>query len=347
MISLDSGTLRRHLSEGQVIPAMPLALNEDRSWSPYHQRALLRYYADAGAGGVAVGVHTTQFEIRDPKHGLFEAVLECCATEVRSRVNPGKSFAMISGICGNTEQAVGEAALARKHGYHAGLLSLSALGQASDRQLVDHCREVASLIPAIGFYLQPGIGGRTYGYRFWREFAEIDGVLAIKIAPFNRYATLEVVRAVADSGREDIALYTGNDDNIIHDLITPFPWGNPPRRIVGGLLGQWAVGTRKAVALLEEVKKSDKSAAEWAALNASLTDFNSAIFDPANEFKGCIPGINEMLRRDGLMPSRRCLDPHEDLSPGQEAELERVIQAYPEWQDTTFIAENLDRWMNL
>jgi len=346
MIPLDSESLRRHLCEGQVIPAVPLALNEDRSWSAFHQCALVRYYSDAGAGGIAVGVHTTQFEIRDPKHSLFETVLECCAVEVRSRMNPRNPFAMISGICGSTEQAVSEAALARKHGYHAGLLSLSALGRAGDRQLLDHCREVASIIPVVGFYLQPGIGGRTYGYRFWREFAEIDGVLAIKIAPFNRYATLEVIRAVADSGREDIALYTGNDDNIIHDLITPFPWGNPPRRIVGGLLGQWAVGTRKAVALLKDVKKGEKSAAEWAALNASLTDFNSALFDPANGFKGCIPGINEMLRRDGLLPSRHCLDPHEVLSPGQEAELERVIRAYPEWQDTTFIAENLHRWIN-
>ena len=252
---------------------------------------------------------------------------------------------MISGICGNTHQAAGEAEVARKHGYHAGLLSLSALGQSGDRELLDHCREIGRILPLIGFYLQPSIGGRSYGYRFWREFAEIEQVVAIKIAPFNRYATLEVVRAVAESGRDDIALYTGNDDNIIHDLITPFPWGDKPRRIVGGLLGQWAVGTRRAVALLDEVKSRKWSAAEWAALNAGLTDFNSAIFDPANGFAGCIAGINEVLRREGLLPSRQCLAPHEVLSPGQEAELDRVIQAYPEWQDTAFIAENLDRWL--
>lgn len=345
MIPLNSGSLRCHLSEGQVIPAMPLALSEDRTWSPRSQRGLVRYYLDAGAGGLAVGVHTTQFEIRDPKHGLFDSVLECCANEIRDPANLPRPFAMISGICGKTDQATREAELAMKHGYHAGLLSLSALCQSSDRQLLDHCREVAAILPLIGFYLQAGIGGRSYGYRFWREFAEIEEVVAIKIAPFNRYATLEVVRAVADSGREDIALYTGNDDNIIHDLITPFPWGTTPRRIVGGLLGQWAVGTRRAVALLNEVKSGNRSAADWAALNAGLTDFNSAIFDPANGFAGCIAGINEVLRREGLLPSRHCLDPHEVLSPGQEAELDRVIRSYPEWQDSAFIAENLDRWL--
>lgn len=345
MILPPSGSLRRHLSEGQVIPAMPLALNEDRSWSSKHQRALIRYYLEANAGGLAVGVHTTQFEIRDPKHGLFDPLLEFCASEIRSHADTKKPFAMISGVCGETKQAVSEAARARQLGYDAGLLSLSALGKSSDEQLIAHCREVATIVPLIGFYLQPGIGGRTYSYRFWREFAEIENVVAIKIAPFNRYATLEVVRAVAESGRSDIALYTGNDDNIIHDLITPFPWGNPHRRIVGGLLGQWSVGTRKAVALLDEIKKNERGAAEWAALNAGLTDFNSAIFDPANGFAGCIAGINEMLRRDGLLPSRNCLHPHENLSSGQEAELDRVSRAYPEWLDSAFIAENLNRWL--
>jgi len=341
----DTALLRTHLSAGQVIPAMPLALNDDRTWSDRYQRALVRYYLDAGAGGLAVGVHTTQFEIRDAAHGLFEKVLECCAGEVTRYRGESSPFALISGICGPTARATREAELARTLGYDASLLSLSAMSESDDAALLSHCREVAEIIPLIGFYLQALIGGRTYGYRFWRAFVEIPNVVAIKIAPFNRYATLEVVRAVADSGRRDIALYTGNDDNIIHDLLTPFPWSDPPLRFAGGLLGQWAVGTRRAVRLLEEIRSGKKSAAEWAGLNADLTDFNSAIFDPANGFAGCIAGINEVLRREGLLPSRKCLGEHEELSPGQVEELDRVFAAYPQWHDSCFIEAHLDRWL--
>jgi len=344
-MSSDTALLRTHLAAGQVIPAMPLALNGDGSWSERHQRALVRYYLDAGAGGLAVGVHTTQFEIREASDGLFEKVLACCAGEVARYRSERSPFALISGICGPTAQATSEAELARTLGYDAGLLSLSAMCEADDEALLTHCRDVAAIIPLIGFYLQASIGGRTYDYRFWRAFAEIPNVVAIKIAPFNRYATLEVVRAVAESGRRDIALYTGNDDNIVHDLLTPFPWGDPPLRIVGGLLGQWAVGTRRAVSLLEEIREGKRSATEWAALNASLTDFNSAIFDPANGFAGCIAGINEVLRREGLLPSRKCLGAHEVLSPGQSEELDRVFSAYPEWHDAAFIEAHLDRWL--
>lgn len=337
--------LRLHLGEGQVLPAMPLALDEARKWSPRHQRALLRYYLEAGAGGLAVGVHTTQFEIRDPAHGLLEPVLEFCAEEVRHHLGPERSFALVAGVCGGAAQAMREAELARRLGYDAVLLSLSALRDADDDELVAHCRRVGEILPLVGFYLQPAIGGRTYGYRFWRRFAEIDAAVAVKIAPFDRYATIEVVRAVAESGRDDLALYTGNDDNIVHDLVTPFPWGDPPRRIVGGLLGQWAVGTRRAAALLAAVKENRRAAAEWASLNASLTDLNAALFDPAHRFAGCIAGIQEMLRRDGLVPSRACLDPSEDLSPGQSEEIDRVRRAYPEWLDTDFIAEHRERWL--
>jgi dihydrodipicolinate synthase/N-acetylneuraminate lyase len=345
MTAPEIASLRSHLAAGQVIPAMPLALNDDRSWSERYQRALVRYYLDAGAGGLAVGVHTTQFEVRDPQHDLLETVLTCCANEVMHYRNESSPFALISGICGATPQAIREAQLARSLGYGAGLLSLSAMSDTGDATLIAHCREVAEIIPLIGFYLQPSIGGRTYGYRFWREFVTIPNVVAIKIAPFNRYATLEVVRAVAESGRHDIALYTGNDDNIIHDLLTPFPWSDPPLRIVGGLLGQWAVGTRRAVSLLEEIRSGKRSASEWAALNASLTDFNSAIFDAANGFAGCIAGINEVLRREGLLPSRKCLGNHEVLSPGQIEELDRVFLTYPEWHDSCFIEAHLDRWL--
>lgn len=340
------GPLRRHLGEGQVIPAMPLALDDERAWSPRHQRALVRYYLDAGAGGLAVGVHTTQFEIREPLHGLYEPVLSLCAEETRRRLAPGRPFALVAGVCGEIEQALCEAALAKSLGYDAALLSLSAMREADDAELVAHCRRVGEILPLFGFYLQPAIGGRRYGHGFWRAFAEIEAAVAIKIAPFDRYATLEVVRAVAESGRSDLALYTGNDDNLLHDLLTPFPWGDPPRRIVGGLLGQWAVGTKKAVALLKAVKHETRGAEAWAAANAALTDLNAALFDPANGFAGCIAGINEVLRRDGLLTSRACLDPREDLSPGQGAEIDRVLAAYPEWLDTDFIAENRGAWLS-
>ncbi len=335
--------LRSHLLAGQVIPAMPLALTDERHWSPRHQRALLRYYREADAGGLAVGVHTTQFEIRKPEHALYEPLLSFCAAELKAMA--GGSFAMIAGVCGDTAAACREAAIARELSYDAGLVSLAAMRLADTPALIAHCREVAEILPVIGFYLQPTIGGRTYPYDFWRGFAEIENVVAIKIAPFDRYATLDVVRAVADSGRRDIALYTGNDDAIIHDLLTPFPFGEPPSRIVGGLLGQWAVGTRRAVELLAEIRSGTGSPRDWAARQASLTDFNAAFFDPSHRFAGCIAGINEMLRRDGLLPSRACLDPQEDLSPGQAAEIDRVTKAYPEWQDREFILANRDRWL--
>lgn len=337
--------LRERLGDGLVIPAMPLALDSNRQWSFRHQRALVRYFLDAGAGGLAVGVHTTQFEIREPDHGLYEPVLAACAGVARQHAAPDRPTVLVAGVCGSTPQAVSEAETARRLGYDAVLVSLSALREADDGALLGHCREIGAILPLFGFYLQPAIGGRTYGRDFWRGFAELDAAVAIKIAPFDRYATLEVVRAVVESGRTDLALYTGNDDAILFDLLTPFPWGDPPRRIVGGLLGQWAVGTRAAVALLEEVKRGEKSMAEWARLQARLTDFNAALFDPAHRFAGCIAGIQEWLRRQGLVPSRACLDPLEDLSPGQAKEIDRVMKDYPEWQDTAFIGENLDRWL--
>lgn len=350
---MDTTELRSHLAAGQVIPAMPLALHEDRTWSQRHQRALVRYYLEAGAGGLAVGVHSTQFEIREPEHALFRPVLEFCSREIDRFLPSGRPFAKIAGICGGTGQAATEAAFARECGYHAGLLSLAALPEATDAELVEHCRAVAEEIPLVGFYLQAAIGGRSYSLEFWREFAKIDKVVAIKMAPFDRYATLDVVRAVAESGREDIALYTGNDDNIIHDLLTPFPVPaaggggeeTGTRRIVGGLLGQWAIGTKRAVELLDRIRSGEGDASEWARRNAGLTDFNSAIFDPAHGFAGCLSGMNEMLRRDGLVPSRACLEESERLSPGQAEELDRVTAAYPEWSDSAFIRENLERWL--
>ena len=331
-----------------VIPALPLALHEDGSWSENHQRALIRYYIDAGAGGLAAGVHSTQFEIRDAKHGLFEPVLRHAAETVSQDAGP--NFVQIAGLCGETSQACEEALLARELGYHAGLPSLAAFRDSSEGETLDHVRAVAEEIPVIGFYLQPAVGGRFYSYRFWREFCEIENIAAIKIAPFNRYFTWDVVRAVISSERDDISLYTGNDDNIIIDLLTPFTWAGKTRYIAGGLLGQWGVWTKRAVDLLDEIKKARTSSgdisAEWLTRNMALTDANAAVFDAANQFAGCIPGILEVLRRQGLVPSIRCLNPNEFLSPNQADELDRVSAAYPELIDNDFVVENRDRWLS-
>ena len=341
----------RALLEGAVIPAHPLALTDARQLDERRQTALTRYYCDAGAGGVAVGVHTTQFAIRDPKVGLLEPVLRLAAGiagdfERRS----GKRLVKVAGICGETPQAVREAALAREAGYDLGLLSLAALPRASDCELLAHCRTVAAEIPLFGFYLQPSVGGRLLSYEFWREFCEIGGVAAIKVAPFHRYQTLDVARAVADSGRaKEIALYTGNDDNIIPDLLADyrFPRGSVSFR--GGLLGQWAVWTRRAVELLENVRacraQDGRGAMEVLALSAALTDANAALFDVRHGFAGCIAGLHEVLRRQGLMGGRWCLDPDEDLSPGQMEEIDRVLASYPELADDEFVRSHLDEWL--
>lgn len=335
------------LDEGQVIPACPLTLEQDGGWSERHQRALVRYYVEAGAGGLAVGVHTTQFQIRDPKHGLFEPVLRLVAEELdQQQSEQRRPPVRVAGICGDTPQAVTEANLARSLGYHAGLLTTNAVREKQEDEILEHCRRVAEAIPVFGFYLQPAVGGRVYSFDFWRQFCEIENVVAIKIAAFNRYQTLDVIRAVIESGRDDIALYTGNDDNIINDLLTPFRFAGQERRIVGGLLGQWAVWTQKAVEMLEEIKQVRQQAsipAEWLAANAQLTDANAAIFDAANDFAGCIPGVNEVLRRSGLVPSNRCLAEAEVLSAGQSEELDRVCRYHP--NDDEFIAANLERWL--
>jgi dihydrodipicolinate synthase/N-acetylneuraminate lyase len=341
--------LRSHLAAGHVIPALPLALDGKRRWDLRHQQALLRYYIDAGAGGIAVGVHSTQFAIRDPKHALYEPILSLAADTTRAWFGAKpRSFALIAGLCGKTRQATGEARLARQHGYHAGLLSLGAWAREPEKAVLRHCRAVAREIPLVGFYLQPAVGGRVFTYRFWREFAEIPELVGVKIAPFNRYRTIDVVRAVIDADREDVALYTGNDDNIIGDLLTPFNFGGKTRWIVGGLLGQWGVWTERAVALLGEIKRArgkPRLAGDWWERNAALTDANAALFDAANNFAGCLPGIHEALRRQGLMASTACLDPHEKLSPGQAAELTRVTQAYPWLVDDGFVKRNLERWL--
>jgi len=345
--------LRQHLLAGQVIPAHPLALDHQRRFSEKHQRALARYYFAAGTGGIAVGVHSTQFEIRDPQHNLFQPVLELAMATITAelRTTP-RDYAMIAGVCGQTPQAVREAELARSLGYHAGLVSMAAYKTEPEAVILEHVATVAKTIPVIGFYLQPAVGGRVFSYAFWRKFAEIPEVVAIKIAPFNRYQTIDVVRAVAASGREDIALYTGNDDTIVADLLTPFTFEHAgrqvTRRIVGGLLGHWGAWTHAAVRLFHEAQLAAEAPhldARWLARANVVTDMNAALFDAANRFHGCIPGILEVLRRQGLVESINCLNPHEVLSPGQADELTRVSAAYPELIDDDFVAQHRDNWL--
>jgi dihydrodipicolinate synthase/N-acetylneuraminate lyase len=347
--------LRDALRKGMVIPAHPLALNEHRQLDLRRQRALTRYYVDAGAGGLAVGVHTTQFAIRQPAVGLLDTVLTLASQTMDDwGARRGRTLLKVAGICGLTDQAVGEAGLALDRGYHAGLLSLAAWPSASTDQLIDHCQEVARLIPVFGFYLQPAAGGRLLPFEFWRRFVEIDNVLAIKIAPFNRYQTLDVLRAIAAAGRQDeIALYTGNDDHILLDLLTVHRFASapavPPVRVVGGLLGQWAVWTRRAVESLAQIQQlmatEPAVPARWLTEAAQLTDANAALFDAANGFRGCIPGIHEVLRRQGLLTGTWCLDPHETLSPGQREEIDRVCRDYPHLTDDAFVREHLDDWL--
>ena len=341
------------LRRGVAIPALPLALTSSRRLDERRQRALCRYYVAAGAGGIAAGVHTTQFAIRDPEHGLFRPVLALVAEELdRADAGRAEPLVRIGGICGPTDRAVLEAETLRDLCYHAGLLSLAGVGPDDDARLA-HCRAVAGVIPIVGFYLQGAVGGPDLPYRFWRRFVEIEEVAAIKIAPFDRYRTVDVVRAVCESGRDDIALYTGNDDNIVLDLLTPFRFqvggGVVERRIVGGLLGHWAAWTRRAVELVDAchaaVGRGDGIPADLLRLAVATTDANAALFDAANGFEGCIAGIHEVLRRQGLLEGIWCLRPDEALGPGQLEEIDRVYRAYPELNDDAFVARHRDEWL--
>lgn len=343
----------KRLHKGTVIPAHPLALNSKRQLDERRQRALTRYYLDAGAGGIAVAVHTTQFEIRMPEIGLLQPVLEMAGEEIDAHVKKtNRPVVKIAGVIGRTDQAVGEAQLATGLGYHAALLGLAAFKNDDNDVILEHCRKVAEHIPLIGFYLQPAVGGRILDVDFWREFAKIENVIAIKMAPFNRYQTLDVVRGVAESGRADkIALYTGNDDNILVDLLSEYKMtvGSEQisQRIVGGLLGHWAVWTHATVKLFERIRaqRADLDLQEMLSLALKITDCNAAFFDARYNFAGCITGIHEVLRRQGLLEGIWTLNENEVLSPGQKEEIDRVYAAYPELNDDAFVAENLDRWL--
>ncbi|WP_138476596.1 dihydrodipicolinate synthase family protein [Dyadobacter bucti] len=338
------------LFEGTVIPAHPLALTSDLKLDEKRQRGLTKYYMASGAGGIAIGVHTTQFEIRDPHVNLFEKVLEIAADEIDGS-NIGRPFIKVAGVCGLTEQAVKEANIAVKYGYDLGLVSMAAFKEQSEYEIIAHIKTVAEIIPVFGFYLQAAIGGRVYSYDFWQQFAEIPNVYAIKIAAFNRYQTLDVVRAVAFSSRKDeIALYTGNDDNIVADLLTPYRFNvngeTVEKRFAGGLLGHWACWTEKAVSLLKSIKKSvangNENISDLLSRNIEVTDMNAAIFDPAHAFHGCITGVHEVLRRQGLMENILTLNPKENLSPGQAEEITRVTEAYPHLVDDDFVKKLLE-----
>ncbi|MDE0703236.1 MAG: dihydrodipicolinate synthase family protein [Rhodospirillaceae bacterium] len=335
--------------KGTAIPAHPLALTAARALDETRQRALSRYYIDAGAGGLAVGVHTTQFAIREA--GLYEPVLRLAGETAADRAD-GPLF-LIAGVAGRTGQAVAEAQVAAGLGYHAVLLSLAAFRNASEDELIAHCRRIGEEMPVVGFYLQPAVGGVPLPFSFWRRFAELDAVVGIKIAPFDRYGTLDVVRGVAEAGAEDrIALYTGNDDNILLDLLTPWRLKRGDKtvdlRIAGGLLGHWSVWVRSVVTLLDRVHAAagaDRVDRDLLALAGQITDCNAAFFDVANDFRGCIAGMHEVLRRQGLLEGIWCLDPDESLSPGQAEEIDRVCRAYPHLNDDSFVAENLERWL--
>ncbi len=341
--------LREGFRRGMVIPAHLLALDAGRMLDRRRQRALARYYIDAGAGGLAVGVHSTQFAIREA--GLYEAVLHIAAEAAASWAT--RPVLLVAGLVGRTGQARAEAETAAGLGYHAGLLSLAAMKGASEDELIAHCRAVAKIIPLVGFYLQPAVGGIPLSADFWRRFAEIEEVVAIKIAPFNRYRTLDVVRGVLAARAEDrVTLYTGNDDSIVLDLVTPFVLRRDGAavtvRIKGGLLGHWSVWTKSAVDLLARVHRAVAGGApidDLLALAAAVTDCNSAFFDAAHEFRGCIAGCHEVLRRQGLFAGTWCLDPAEGLSPGQAAEIDRVTASYPELADDAFVARHRERWL--
>lgn len=345
----------KNLSKGAVIPATPLALDDSGYFDEDTQKKLMRYYLDCGVDGIATAVHSTQFEIRDPEIGLFEPVLKLVRDEIDAYENrTGRTIIRIAGVCGKIEQAIEEAKLALKYGYDAVLLSPGGLNSYTEEEMIERTKAIANIIPVVGFYLQTAVGGRRFSYSYWERLCEIDNVVAIKCASFDRYSTIDVVRAAALSSRSDkITLYTGNDDNIIIDLLTKYKFNKDgidyEKGFEGGLLGHWCIWTKKVVDIfkeLKEAKKEDEVSESWLTLAAKVTDVNSAIFDVANDFKGCIPGIHEILRRQGILKNTLCLNKNEVLSKGQIEEIDRVYKMYPELNDDEFIKENLKTWSN-
>ena len=341
------------LAKGTVIPATPLALTQERKFDEKRERMLMRYYMDAGVGGIASCVHTTQFQVRDPKIGLFRPILEVVSDEVEKfEKRTGKVLVKVAGVCGKIDQAVKEAELAKELGYDAVLLSPGGLADYDEDMMIKRTEEVAKIMPVIGFYLQNSVGGKRFSYNYWQRLCEIDNVVAVKSAPFNRYQTLDVVRAAATSSRRDeIALYTGNDDNIVIDLLTKYKFEENgvtyEKQFVGGLLGHWSVWAKKVVEMFEMLKKEaakDSISADMLVLANQVTDANAAFFDTANNFAGCIAGLHYVLKKQGIFENIFCLDENETLSPGQAEEIERVYRMYPHLNDDEFIKENLCKW---
>ena len=341
------------LKSGTVIPATPLALDENRNFDEYSQRLLMKYYLNCGVGGIATAVHSTQFEIRDPEVQLFEPILKLVSDEIADFENKtGKVIVKVAGVCGKTEQAVKEAELAKKYGYDAVLLSPGGLNDLPENELIERTKAVAAVMPVIGFYLQTAVGGRRFSYNYWQQICEIPNVVAIKAAPFNRYMSLDVARAAALSSRSDeITLYTGNDDNIVIDLLTTYKFDvdgkHYEKGFEGGLLGHWSVWTKRAVELFEKCKQEkgkDSISAEMLSLANAVTDSNAVLFDGANGFAGCIPGLHYVLKKQGLMKTLNCINPNEVLSCGQAEEIERIYDMYPSLVDDDFVKENIESW---
>lgn len=341
------------LKSGTVIPATPLALDENRNFDEYSQRLLMKYYLNCGVGGIATAVHSTQFEIRDPEVQLFEPILKLVSDEIADFENKtGKVIVKVAGVCGKTEQAVKEAELAKKYGYDAVLLSPGGLNDLPESELIERTKAVAGVMPVIGFYLQTAVGGRRFSYNYWQQICEIPNVVAIKAAPFNRYMSLDVARAAALSSRSDeITLYTGNDDNIVIDLLTTYKFDvdgkHYEKGFEGGLLGHWSVWTKRAVELFEKCKQEkgkDSISAEMLSLANAVTDSNAVLFDGANGFAGCIPGLHYVLKKQGLMKTLNCINPNEVLSCGQAEEIERIYDMYPSLVDDDFVKENIENW---
>ncbi len=341
------------LKEGTVIPATPLALDENRKFDEYSQRLLMKYYLNCGVGGIATAVHSTQFEIRDPEVNLFEPILKLVSDEINGfESKTGKVIVKVAGVCGKTEQAVKEAELVKKYGYDAVLLSPGGLNDLSENELIERTKAVAEIMPVIGFYLQTAVGGRHFSFDYWQKICEIPNVVAIKAAPFNRYMSLDVARAAALSSRSDeITLYTGNDDNIVIDLLTTYKFDvdgkHYEKGFEGGLLGHWSVWTKRAVELFElckQEKKKEKISTDMLSLANAVTDTNAVLFDGANNFAGCIPGLHYVLKKQGLMKSLNCINPEEKLSPNQEKEFERIYAMYPHLFDDDFVKQNITSW---
>ncbi len=333
------------LHAGTVIPATPLMLDSNRKFDKAMQKRLTRYYLEAGVGGIATAVHTTQFEIRKPEINLYETVISSVMDTINEyEEETGKVIVKVAGVCGDIEQATKEATLAKNLGFDAVLLSTGGLDSWSEDALVERAKVIAGIIPVILFSMQTAVGGRKFSYAYWEKAAEIEGVVAVKCASFNRYQTHDIVRAMTLSSRADkIALYTGNDDNIVIDLATEYVFeadGETKRaEIVGGLLGHWCAWTKKAVEIFHGIKSGEIKGEKLLSLAAAVTDTNSAFFDTTNNFAGCIAGVHEVLRRQGFTDGIYLLNPEEQLSDGQFEEIDRVYRMYPELNDDAFAKE--------